>query len=86
MDEPESDHLRALVTQSNARDGEVVSQEPRGISKGVLLREHHTHAGTQGAFGLWRVCFPPCLVRPGRRLPVQRLSAGSLGFLDRLPA
>ena len=22
-------------------------------------------------FGLWRVCFPPCLVRPGRRLPVQ---------------
>jgi len=25
-------------------------------------------------FGLWRVCFPPCLVRPGRRLPVQGLS------------
>jgi len=23
-------------------------------------------------FGLWRVCFPPCLVRPGRRLPVRR--------------
>ena len=32
-------------------------------------------------FGLWRVCFPPCLVRPGRRLPVQGLSEGSLGFL-----
>ena len=29
-------------------------------------------------FGLWRVCFPPCLVRPGRRLPVQGLSEGSL--------
>ena len=37
-------------------------------------------------FGLWRVCFPPCLVRPGRRLPVQGLSEGSLGCLDRLPA
>ena len=38
------------------------------------------------AFGLWRVCFPPCLVRPGRRVPVQGLSEGSLGCLDRLPA
>ena len=48
-------------------------------------------------FGLWRVCFPPCLwslegvlppclVRPGRRLPVQGLSEGSLGYRDRLPA
>jgi len=37
-------------------------------------------------FGLWRVCFPPCLVRPGRRLPVQGLNEGSLGFRDRLPA
>ena len=27
------------------------------------------------AFGLWRVRFPPCLVRPGRRLPVQGLSS-----------
>ena len=35
-------------------------------------------------FGLWRVCFPPCLVRPGRRLPVQglSLSEGSLGYLE----
>ena len=33
-------------------------------------------------FGLWRVCFPPCLVRPGRRLPVQGLSEGSLGYRD----
>ena len=24
-------------------------------------------------FGLWRVCFPPVLVRTGRRLPVQAL-------------
>jgi hypothetical protein len=37
-------------------------------------------------FGLWRVCFPPCLVRPGRRLPVQGLSEGSLGYRGRLPA
>ena len=41
-------------------------------------------------FGLWTSegvpVLPPCLVRPGRRLPVQGLSEGSLGFLDRLPA
>jgi len=41
---------------------------------------------TVTVFGLWRVCFTPCLVRPGRRLPVQGLSEGSLGYLDRLPA
>jgi len=45
-----------------------------------------SNKGSNGAaFGLWRVCFPPCLVRPGRRLPVQGLSEGSLGYLDRLP-
>ena len=43
-------------------------------------------SAAQPAFGLWRVCFPPCLVRPGRRLPVQGLNEGSLGFRDRLPA
>ena len=31
-------------------------------------------------FGLWRVCFPPCLVRPGRQVPVQGLSEGSRGW------
>ena len=36
-------------------------------------------------FGLWRVRFPPCLVRPGRRLPVQGLREGSLGFRDSYP-
>ena len=30
-------------------------------------------------FGLWRVCFPPVLVRTGRRLPVQAL--GERGVL-----
>ena len=29
---------------------------------------------TLSVFGLWRVGFPPCLVRPGRRLPVQGLN------------
>ena len=38
-------------------------------------------------FGLWRICFPPVLVRTGRRLPVQALGErGSLGYRDRLPA
>ena len=31
------------------------------------------------AFGLWRICFPPVLVRTGRRLPVQAL--GERGVL-----
>ena len=52
-------------------------------SKGTRCR--HTQR-KHGVFGLWRVRFPPCLVRPGRRLPVQGLSEGSLGCLDRLPA
>ena len=61
----------------------------RSMSTGVMrarerYRNHRTHAGRLrpglGVFGLWRVCFPPCLVRPGRRLPVQGLSEGSLGF------
>ena len=30
-------------------------------------------AGTCLVFGLWRVRFPPVLVRTGRRLPVQAL-------------
>jgi len=50
-----------------------------------LVRRQARQA-TASVFGLWRVCFPPCLVRPGRRLPVQGLSEGSLGFRDRLPA
>ena len=33
-----------------------------------------------GVFGLWRVCFPPCLVRPGRRLPVQRTKRRVFGL------
>ena len=32
-----------------------------------------------GGFGLWSVCFPPVLVRTGRRLPVQAL--GERGVL-----
>ena len=34
------------------------------------------YATGREVFGLWRVCFPPYLVRPGRRLPVQGLSEG----------
>ena len=33
----------------------------------------------RGVFGLWRVFFPPVLVRTGRRLPVQAL--GERGVL-----
>ena len=48
----------------------------------VQARSGQARGGTGCApiFGLWRVCFPPCLVRPGRRLPraVQGLSAERL--------
>ena len=48
----------------------------------VQARSGQARGGTGYAplFGLWRVCFPPCLVRPGRRLPraVQGLSAERL--------
>ena len=40
----------------------------QGLSEGVLV-----------SFGLWRVRFPPVLVRTGRRLPVQAL--GERGVL-----
>ena len=55
-----------------------------GAGRGARSNQNNMHR----FFGLWRVCFPPCLrlVRPGRRLPVQGLSEGSLGFRDRLPA
>ena len=37
-------------------------------------------------FGLWRVRFPPCLVRPGRRrLPVQGLSVNLKFFFISFP-
>ena len=36
---------------------------------------HYDHL----VFGLWRICFPPILVRTGRRLPVQAL--GERGVL-----
>ena len=43
-----------------------------------LTRRHRSRLSCgdscHSSFGLWRVCFPPCLVRPGRRLPVQGLS------------
>ena len=82
--------------------GEIVTYRHQGIHgrmgmhrmrrKGVegapgLVVEREGEIGNGcGVFGLWRVRFPPCLVRPGRRLPVQGLSEGSLGFRDRLPA
>ena len=63
-------------------------------SRGLYVRvwPPHTSAserrGGGGGGGLWSLesVLSPCLVRPGRRLPVQELSEGSLGFRDRLPA
>ena len=51
----------------------------------VLLCFINTRADAGGIFfGLWRVCFPPCLVRPGRRLPVQGLISEGLWSLENL--
>ena len=58
-------------------------------SRGLCVRVWPPHTserpGRRG-FGLWSVCFPPILIRTDRRLPVQGLSEGSLGYLDGLPA
>ena len=56
------------------------------LTESALPAARRPLVARQVVFGLWRVCFPPYLVRPGRRLPVQGLSEGSLGCLDRLPA
>ena len=44
-------------------------------SRGLYVRfwPPHTSERRGGLFGLWRVRFPPVLVRTGRRLPVQAL-------------
>ena len=34
-----------------------------------MLRDPTSRGLYVRVFGLWRVCFPPYLVRPGRRLP-----------------
>ena len=47
-----------------------------GVPPRIILKKVRADSEV---FGLWRVRFPPCLVRPGRRLPVQGLSEGSLG-------
>ena len=65
----------------------AVKREGRSGTEGKFRRlSEEQVASSNSSFGLWRVCFPPCFVRPGRRLPVQGLSEGSLGYRDRLPA
>ena len=63
----ESGHLTLV---SGAGEGEVVSKEvgeERGAQGGVDRRSDNA---TSVDVGLWRVCFPPVLVRPDRRLLV----------------
>ena len=72
-----------------ARDGRSERSErtERNRSKGA--RDQERWARSRAApkrgrplhprFGLWRICFPPILVRTGRRLPVQAL--GERGVL-----
>ena len=73
------------LSAGRARDHPVMEIVPnKALSLSLSLCKSCQCA--REVFGLWRVCFPPCLVRPGRRLPVQGLSEGSLGFRDRLPA
>ena len=54
-----------------------ISSSSSSLSGGPGPRGTYVRA-RRAAAGLWRVYFPPCLVRPGRRLPVQGLSEGSL--------
>ena len=46
---------------------------------GLFESGHLTLVSGAGDFGLWRIRFPPFLVRTGRRLPVQAL--GERGVL-----
>jgi hypothetical protein len=62
---------RARVPARSAL-GTRVQQRKRGAG----LTSFPWHSGAGMGFGLWRVCFPPCLVRPGRRLPVQGRVSG----------
>ena len=45
----------------------------QGLSEGSLGFKFLDRLLHLSNFGLWRVCFPPVLVRTGRRLPVQAL-------------
>ena len=95
----ESDHLtlvnagdEEVVSQEEGGRGAPQGEKKEGVVARALSLSHTCgHTGRartvlDWVFGLWRVCFPPCLVRPGRRLPVQGLSEGSLGYRERLPA
>ena len=52
---------------------------PRGGAPGLRVFVRHRLHDEILVFGLWRICFPPVLVRTGRRLPVQAL--GERGVL-----
>ena len=60
----------------------VECRAAKAIRVAVLLRWHADGGEVRrglAVFGLWRICFPPVLVRTGRRLPVQAL--GERGVL-----
>ena len=58
-------HLLGLIRVSGLRRGGRGSPcRPWWLSLKLDLRWISCSPGP-GAFGLWRVCFPPCLVRPG---------------------
>ena len=75
------------VARNDQLAHDLMFQCSHSLRGGDAVEDILVLAQASGTFGLWRVCFPPCVVRPGRRLPVQGLSEGSLGFpgLDRLP-
>ena len=60
-----------LITLTLSPSGRVLTSTARHQLQSARLVDAHC---CDSDFGLWRVRFPPCLVRPGRRLPVQGLS------------
>ena len=66
--DPEFSPLTSL--QDRQPEARVPAGRPR---QSLQLKAGQVSGCLVGSFGLWRVCFPPCLVRPGRRLPVQGL-------------
>ena len=56
------------TARASAKARHMVQEVPCHFGKGITRQEAALR--TQ-VVGLWRVRFPPCLVRPGGRLPVQ---------------
>ena len=72
-----SRHAVAATRSWQRGDSDSHRDEPRGVAaESWTCSTSVTALADPLDFGLWRVRFPPVLVRTGRRLPVQALGHG----------